>query len=562
MKNKKVRNALLIPLLLGALAGCHLHEGEQSISADKTQLYVGVYTGELDSGSFYQVASEFEKKYADVSFEEGKKGLEVVFSDGRFSDTLKDTILDGTEEVFLDTAASSLHLSNNNLLLDLSDLYNTPMNKDLVSGATDSSLGDNTFYQLVRANRRDLYQGSDGGFYGVPGYSQYYGIVYDIDLFEEKNLYFAENGSDFVSSNTAVRSAGPDGKKGTSDDGLPATYEDYFKLCDKIVSLGMTPIMWGGTVQEYVNSLLSELAANYDGKEETELNYNYNGTTHALISFDPAGQVVVDQNPTAITAENGYELYRQGGRYYALKFLEQLVSNKSYYNYQDATSLSFSNKDAQEQFLFSKRSKTRKRTAMLVEGSWWFQEATGTFLSMAAEYGEEDSQASRRLGFLPLPKATSEKVGEPFTLLERSVGDGFIKKNIAENKKKAALSFLQYLFQKKSYTSFLTLDGETRAVDYDLSESELEGMDYWSKNIYDLQKNAVVATMYSNSKIMQNYPTQLWYSPNVWKSTVSGTTYDYPSTAMINAAVTAKNYFLGHQAYWTEGNWQSVFQNV
>lgn len=553
------------PVMLLALGGCSIRGGESSINADKTQLFVGVYTGGLESGSMYAVAEKFEKKYENYSFEDGKKGVEIVFTDGRFSDTMKDTISDGQEEVFLDTAASSTYLSNKGLLLDLSELYNSPMNKDLVTGELDASDPQTkSFYDIVRSDRRDLYRGSTdkNAFYGVPGFSQYHGIVYDVDMFEKYNLYYASNGTSFVTSATEERSKGPDGKAGTNDDGLPATFDDFFALSDKIVSLDMTPIMWAGTVPEYVSSLLTAIAADSDGKEQAELNYNYSGKAKTLITLGNDGTVKADASATDITAKNGYELYRQEGRYDALTFLERITSNKNYYNYLDATSLSFTHKDAQEQFLFSKRSKTRKRTAMLVEGTWWNQEANGTYLSMSAEYGEEDSRQNRKMGFLAFPKAKASKVGEPFTVLERAVGDGFIKANIAESKKKVALSFLQYIFKNDSCVTFLQLDGQTRAVDFSLTSDEYSSLNFWAKSMFDMKENAAAATMYSDSKIMQNYPSELWYSANVWKSNINGTTYVYPSTAMINSHVTAASYFEGGSAYWTESTWSNKFQNV
>lgn len=547
--------------LITTTTSCNHDNSDISINADKTQLYVGVYEGGLSSGSLYKIASEFEKKYENISFEKDKTGVEVIFLEGRYSDTMSNTISDSLEDLYFDTAASSLYLHSQNKLLDLTELYNTPMNYDFVTKATNSNESNKTFYEIVREDRRNYYKAKDdGNYYGYPGYSQYFGITYDIDMFEEYNLYFAKNGG-FVTSKNDERSAGPDGDYTTTfDNGLPATYDDFFALCDKIVSLGMTPIMWGGTVQEYVNSLLTALVADYEGKQQAELNYNYDGVATDLIKSIDNGKITL-QEETKITAKNGYELYKQAGRYYALSFLNRLVSNKDYYNYLDATSPSFSNLDAQDQYLSSKRT-SRKRTAMLIEGNWWNKEASGTFLSMAAEYGESDSQNSRRFGMLPLPKATAEKVGEKFTVLERATGDGFINANIPEYKKDLALSFVQYMFKNESCTTCLELDCETRAVEFELSSNKYNSLNSWAKAMYDLKENAITATMYSNSDIMKLYSTELWYSPNLWNSTVDGTTYTYPSTAMINSKVSAKSYFDGLAKYMNKGVWESKFSSI
>lgn len=546
-------------ILALALTSC-FGGGGVTVNSEKTQLYVGVYEGGLESGSYYKIAQEFEAKYADVSFEEGKKGVQVLFSEGRYSDPLADTIDGVSEEIFLDTAASVLKFHTKDLVLDISDLYSSPMNYDFVRKEVDASNPDSTvFSEKIREDRLSYYLEDDGKYYGIPGYSQFFGIVYDIDMFTQYNLYFAKDGG-FVRSSSDERSPGPDGDPSTTyDNGLPATYDDFFALCDKIVSLDMTPIMWGGTVQEYVNSLLSALACDYDGKEQTELNYNFSGTATTLVQEAKSDGTIVYKDPTPIQASNGYELYSQAGRYYALSFLERLIANKKYYNAVDCTSLGLTNLDAQEQFLYSKYSSTRKRTAMLIEGSWWNKEATGVFASMAAEHGEGDSQASRNIGLLPLPKATSDKVGEKFTVLERAVGDGFIKKSIASYKVDLAKSFLQYLYQDSSSKTCLDLDSQTRPVDFTVTEEEYASLTPWSKTMYDLKNNTIVATCYSDSKMMRTYSSDLWYSPNLWNSTVSGATYTYPSFAMINNDVKALPYFEGLSTYMNKVVWSSKF---
>ena len=557
----KKQYLLLISSLVLTLSSCERNNSVKPIDATKTQLYVGIYEGGLESGGIYKIAQEFEKKYENVSIEDGKRGVEVFFTEGRYSDPMKDSMLDAAEEVYFDTAASTLYLHDNNKIVDISDLYSTPMNYDFVTKQTDPNGDSRTFYDIVRADRRDLYKAKDGKFYGYPGTSQFFGLVYDIDLFDEKNLYFNATG-DFVKSKTDAKSAGPDGKIETEyDNGLPSTFDEFFKLCDKIVSLGMTPVMWGGTVQEYVNSLLSAIAADVDGKEQTELNYNYSGTATSLID-SISGDEITYKPETAITAKNGYELYRQEGRYYALKFLERLISNKNYYNYADATSPAFSNLDAQSQYLYSKESKTRKRTAMLVEGSWWNKEAAGTFMSMAAEFGEKDSQANRKLGLLPLPKATKEKVGEPFTVLERAVGDGFISASINPKKLDLAKSFVQFMFQNQSCKTYLEYDAQTRAVDFTITDDEYNALVPWAQTMYDLKKNAVIATMYSNSDIMRIYSSELWYSPNLWNSIVDGETHKYPTTAMINNKISGNAYFEGLSKYMNKAVWDSKFSSV
>ncbi len=558
MKKRLTVFALVLTLLMPCVA---CSGGGDGIDNTKTQLYVGVYDGGLGADSVYAMAKRFEQKYAEHSFEEGKTGVQVKVLMNTYNNGLENTISDMTEEVFIGTSANANYLARKGLLTDISDVYEKPLNYDFVTGETDASESDVKPKDKIRSDLKYYYRDEEGKYYGFPGATTFYGLVYDIDLFEQENLYFAKDGG-FVKSASDARSAGPDGKLETEyDNGLPATYEQFFELCDKIVSLGMTPVMWGGTVQEYVSSFLTALAADNDGKEQTELNYNYDGLATTLVSGVSGDNVEIGASEQ-ISARNGYKLYKQEGRYRALKFLERLTSNPSYFNKNDATSNAFGNTDAQDAFLTSKHPEfNRKRTAMLVEGNWWGAEARGTFLELSAEYGDGDSMETRRFGMLPLPKATADKVGERYTFLERCVGDGFVNGNIAEYKKNLAKSFVQFMFTDESCVEYLKINSICMPIEFDIGD-EYSSLTPWGKNMYDLKENAVTATMYSRSKIMQNYSTDLWYSPNLWLSKIGGTTYTYPSFAMINNGASAKTYFDGLSAYWTEDTWKSKFTDI
>ena len=101
----------------------------------------------------------------------------------------------------------------------------------------------------------------DGKYYALPHYETYMGVSYDVSLFESKLLYFSanpDNGNNgFITSKTEKRSMGPDGKTGVQngidyslDDGLPSTYEEFFKLCDYMVVRNVTPFVWPGSAAE------------------------------------------------------------------------------------------------------------------------------------------------------------------------------------------------------------------------------------------------------------------------------------------------------------------------
>ena len=73
----------------------------------------------------------------------------------------------------------------------------------------------------------------NGSYYALPHYEIYTGLVYDADLFTEKAFYFAKGGG--WTDEDSEKSCGPDGIYNTYDDGLPSSYEEFYKMMDKMV---------------------------------------------------------------------------------------------------------------------------------------------------------------------------------------------------------------------------------------------------------------------------------------------------------------------------------------
>lgn len=197
---------------------------------------------------------------------------------------------------------------------------------------------------------REFYRTDDNKYYALPFYEAYHCISYDIDLFEEKGFYFAKGGcpseySAFTQNHNenkasgkftsykyvgdmGDRSAGPDGLYGTEDDGLPATYAEFFVLCEKMSSSNVRPITFYGN-SDYLNGTATALWTDYEGKDKMRSNFTFEGKDMDIVtSFDEDKPVVTK---TDITPENAYLLYNQEGRYYALDFLHTLIE-KEYYD--------------------------------------------------------------------------------------------------------------------------------------------------------------------------------------------------------------------------------------
>lgn len=555
---------VLVAILVAVfgLTACGDRPGTVPINRDMTQLYVGVFEGGFGPDWVYAAAKRFEERYKDHSFEEGKKGVQVYVTESRsFTMTgMDENISYMTEEIIFAEGANALYFAKRGDFLDVSDVVTSPLNYDFVFKTTDPKGESGTIEDKLSQTQQNYFSHHEGKYYALPATEKFFGLAYDIELFEDNNLYFAPDGN-FVINKYSPRSAGPDGKMETSfDNGLPATYEQFFKLCDKIASLELIPVMWGGTVQEYVSSLLIALSADFEGVEQAELNYNFNGTLqNPVISFDVAGNPVIG-SPITITPQTGYNMYKQLGRYHALKFLEGLTAKQSNYNHTNATSNSFSHQDAEGVFVSAKYSSTLTRAAMLIDGNWWQSEARGVFNDLAAIHGIEASLKERKFGLMPLPKPTENDLGD-YTILQLTGDISFVNAKIAAHKIDLAKSFLQFCYTDESLREFTVVTNVCRAVKYDMGE-RYDELSTWGKAVVDIHNSANIAVQDSASLIMQNYSVDLWYSPNLWLSTVGGKTNTYPTYAMINDKISAKDYFNGMSTYWTPTTWSSKFRNI
>ena len=218
-----------------SMAGCS--NGGIKIDDTKTQLYVFSYNGGVGNEWFDHTIESFEAKYADVSFEDGKLGVQVI------PDKQKDA---GTSMV------DSFKNKNIDVVFNETVRYNEWVTKGNLKDISDIVLGENELdgnkriVDKIPEDKKAALTAKDGKYYALPHYEAFRGVVYDVDLFKQKKLYFAADRSvdDFILTDNATKSAGPDGKTGTYDDGLPATYTEFWQLCDKMVASNVIPFIW------------------------------------------------------------------------------------------------------------------------------------------------------------------------------------------------------------------------------------------------------------------------------------------------------------------------------
>ena len=138
---------LSLCLCLSALAftGCQ-KEYEIKIDETKTQLYIGTYDGAYGDAWLYAVKPRFEAKYADVSFEEGKQGVEIIinkdknYKGGTLINNITSSIM--PYEVFFTESIDYYEWINKKYMLDITDVVNSSLQYDFVRDSNDTTVED------------------------------------------------------------------------------------------------------------------------------------------------------------------------------------------------------------------------------------------------------------------------------------------------------------------------------------------------------------------------------------------------------------------------------------
>ena len=510
MKNKAKKMltlALAATVALGSLSAAACKpSGNEDENSTQSILYVSNYAGGFGSKWMDEIEKRFEAKYANESFEEGKVGVDIKVSHNKTlgSQYYDRGVTGSKQEVFFVEDVDYYKWVNDGKMLDISSVVTETNPED----------GKTVLSKLTK-DEQDFYN-AGGKYYAIPHHDHQAGIIYDIDLFEQEGFYFAKNGAPSEKNYTGTvkftsdgaKSAGPDGEYDSPDDGLPATYDEFYTLCDYIAKkksdVTLVPFIWSGqNRRDYVDWLLSELTADFEGAEQLRLNYTFDGTAENLVSVDDAGNVT-RLGDTKITTDNGYMMYQTEGRLKALEFVDRIVdSMNTDVKWGDSSLFGpDSQLQAQDKYVYGATGINSTRYAFLVDGTWWESEASDTFDRVEDRTAGKYTKNSMRFGLLPLPKASADKTGEPFTIATTEVTVGFVKSNIKESKINLAKTFMQFVYAEDQLRAFNTISGMPAAPDYKLTDAEYEALSVYEKSIYDVKDNSV--SPYSTTPVYIN----------------------------------------------------------
>ena len=526
---KKLFALALAAMMLLSLAACgdFFEQTEQADTA-KTQLYVYTFDCAYGDEWLYALKARFEAKYADYEGENGKKGVQVIIEKGKNNGrNWEDYLAGNRNEIIFSEWDNYYTLISLGLLTDITDVVTTP----LTEFGEDVSIFDK-----IAEDRQDFYKTLDGKVYGIPYRWSVSGINYDRDVFIEYSLFFAKGGcpsefSAYTQANNAdavsgsftdyaytdgsdEMSAGPDGKYGTYDDGMPATFDEFFHICEEMTGYGITPFCWSGQYrQNYLGRHMSALTAIFNGYENTMNALAYKGTFDNLVqSIDANGKVTL-MPPTVINASNAKLLGRNVGKYYSALFFEKIISGKYYTA--DSYALASTHMDAQRTFLNSKY--TSNRIAFLMDGVWWENEAASAFSDLEKRH-DNASKYDRNIGLLPIPHPTENDIGKEQVHFESFDCLCYINANIAEEKKDLAFKFYRMAFNEESNREWNVITGTPRALTYTMTESDLAQLSPFGKELYKAATEQT--TIYPRANVR-------WYREN--PDFINNDTLDYSS---------------------------------
>lgn len=538
----------------------------EGVDKNKTQLYVYNFDGGFGTKWLNEVKGRFETKYADYAGTDGKVGVQIIVENGKNDGgkLLEDISNNRNDIIFTENVSYYQYIAKKGMY-DITDITTSPL--------TEYNENVSIFDKLSK-EQQDYFKTNDGKVYAVPYRSNFEGIIYDIDLFNDNALYYAKGGcpseySAFTQANNAnkaggsfqaylytsldgERSAGPDGLYGTKDDGLPATYEEFYNLCEYMKnSCGITPFIWHGKAEtrpDYLYKLMEQFIADYEGLEGYNTYFTYNGTANNLVESIDANGNVVKKAPTTITQDNGYLMSHSAGRYYATTFMEKIITSKYYSS--ESFKANYTHLLAQEDYLKSKYE--GNGAAFLVDGIWWENEAdsTGIFKDMSNTEGA--GRMERNFGILSLPKPTENEIGQVATYSDNLYSLGFINGSVKQEKVELAKAFLQLCFTEAENVAFNINTGCPRPMTYTMSEEDMAKLSPFGKEVYTIVQENPIVYAFANNDIYKEYSTRRFLRQGgYYNINMAGNLFDaFRSEAATN---NSKDIFLSSRANsWDE----------
>lgn len=585
---KVIATALSLPFAFGAV-GCG--GGDTSASTDnanKTIIEVRNFGGGVGRQWLDNAFERFAELKKDVSYEPGKKGLALEV-DNSVGSGAHQGLHTSTFNIVMTQAqyASVFGELQKGAYLDITDI---------VSEETLEEYGENvTIESKLDENYRDAMKGNDGKYYMLPHYEYHPSPSYDVTLFEQEGFYLSDgNGGEeyeceltgetyyFISEDYKTKSVGNDGKRGTSDDGMPTTLNELVAMCDYMKEIGnVTPFSVAGNHVNYANYLLEALwtaLAGYDArvsvmsfKGEVECVKMNEQKSDFLYENEEVwagtGIKVPKTEKVQVTEATGYNAVNQAARYYAFAFME-LAHQRGWF-YHKYKQSNYTHQVAMREFVLNGEGNIPKIGAHL-EASYWYNEMEGYNImsQWKQRKGLSADAEDKKIALWHMPTSygndvvTGETNAREETIMNNCTAFVFLNANMADNPDKAGVlqackEFLKFISTEDELRAFTSTTGVTKAMyDYTIDEEVMKELSHFQKTVVNLRANTRVVQQYSVNKTYKNNTDKLTStigSP-LFNPYFTGVQYTCPIEAYDDGYTTAECFA---QTGYTESRWLS-----
>lgn len=477
---------------------------------NKTEIMFANVNGGIGSVWLEEAAEEYARLNAETSFKAGKKGVYINIYK-HLGESLQDTCETAPYHIYTIEQGRWVpyNTSNANKVLDITEIV------------TDETREGGKLEDAIFESAKGNLKGNDGKYYGLPHYENYGGISYNRKIFNELGCFIADPADPtaesypcpkysteniYLTTEDGILSAGPDGISGNEDDGMPKSIEELLVVMEFIKTGGIAqPIVMMGGEGGYADYTAAGIWGSLAGKDKMDNYFNSEGEVE-ICKLDANGNIMLTnenlfpgidyikkpQTQTiTLTAETGYLAQYMIEKYYMISFLK-IIENEGYWT-EDAKNPSLSHYDAQMCLTFEGKGGVFKKTAMLVEATYWYNESeeAGCFTKLEALTGMKESELDVRMMPLPTNMYNEGAVARASVLTDISLCYLAVNRNIQNNAevKAAVFDFIKFLYSEEYLAKFVVTTGSMRAIKVNLTDAQVDQMGNYYKRIWNLRDN-------------------------------------------------------------------------
>ncbi len=520
MKKKRILATVLSVCMLTSMVGMTACGGIEDPGTGGVDF---VYNTPSDSKITIQVKNfgmgtgtlwleETVERFAQLKQNEQYGDKTGVYIDIEVTDKQNTSLMasDSTNIFFDERASDPYQLMQAGLLLNLDSIVKDETRE---GGALSNKIFDKAKSSVM---------GSDGSYYALPHFEYNGGLSYNEAIFEELCAYFAAEDEDnvmeysskfgtayFIGDLTADKSVGPDGESGTNDDGLPCSLEQLIQLCDyiKFRSEGeISPLTVNGKFYHYYpDMMVIGLWSTLAGAEQMRNYYNCTGKIE-VVERDAAGNLQFEKENLfegvsyikkpktkwVTMAEDGSDGWMgndMAAKYYALSIMD-IATNEGFFS---PSHTSGADHYTAQMDLYMDGKENTNKSAMLVEGSYWYNESNerGGFDYYEAATGGNRNDLRVKWMSLPTSVYTEGAVGGDACFVDCGFAYTLVNKNVEDNPglKQACLDFVAFCYSEQELKNFTLRTGMARPLSYTFTPDEEASMNVYTKSIWQSRDN-------------------------------------------------------------------------